>query len=155
MRYEPFVVEPNSGITVPLGASNLTIKLNAAATGGRFALLDYDIASNFLPPQVPHGHTKESQTAYVLHGEIRFEFATRRINATEGTVIHIPEHCSFTWRNCTPDPARMLYVFAPAGLEKFFIDVQNVYKQHPGASPADIAPHVASLWAEYGIFSGN
>jgi mannose-6-phosphate isomerase-like protein (cupin superfamily) len=136
-----------------LGTSNLTIRLNAADTGGRFALLDYDIAPNFLPPQVPHGHTRESQTAYVLQGEIRFEFEDRTIDATEGAVVHIPEHCAFTWRNCTPHRARMLYVFAPAGLEKFFIDVQDVYKKHPGASPADIAPHVAALWAQYGIFS--
>jgi len=88
-----------------------------------------------------------------LQGEIRFDFEGRTIDATEGAVVHIPEHCAFTWRNCTPDRARMLYVFAPAGLEKFFIDVQDVYKKHPGASPADIAPHVAALWAQYGIFS--
>jgi len=150
---EPLIVEPDSGITIALGTSSLTIKLGAEATGGRFALLDYDIAPNFLPPQVPHGHTMESQTAYVVRGEIQFEFASRTIDAGEGTVIHISEHCGFTWRNRTADPARMLYIFAPAGLERFFVDVQNLYKEHPDASPADIAPHVASLWAKYGIFS--
>jgi hypothetical protein len=103
---------------------------------------------------VPHGHTKESQTVYVLEGEIRFEFETRTIDAATGTVLHIPEHVAFTWRNCTPDRARMFYIFSPAGLEKFFVDMQDVFKKHPGVSPADIAPHVASLWAQYGIFSG-
>ena len=44
MTSEPLIVQPNSGITVPLGTSNLTIKLDGAETGGRFALLDYDIA---------------------------------------------------------------------------------------------------------------
>jgi len=155
VKSEPLIIEPVAGITVPLGTSNLTIKLDAAATGGRLAILDYDIAPNFLPPQVPHGHTRESQTVYVLQGEIRFDFARRTIDAAEGTVIHIPEHCPFTWRNCTPNRARMLYVFVPAGLEKFFIDVQDVYREHPGALPADIAPHVAALWARYGIFSSS
>jgi hypothetical protein len=55
MTSEPLIVRPNSGITIPLGAGNLTIKLDSVATGDRFALLEYDIAPNFLPPQVPHG----------------------------------------------------------------------------------------------------
>ena len=155
MKSEPMVVEPNLGVTVPMGASSLTIKLDAQATGSRLAVLDYDIAPNFLPPQLPHGHSRESQTIYVLQGEICFDFENRTVDAIQGTVVHIPEGCSFTWRNSSSNRARMLYIFVPGGLEKFFVDVQNIYAEHPGVLPSDIAPLVADLWAEYGIFSGG
>jgi mannose-6-phosphate isomerase-like protein (cupin superfamily) len=153
MTPDPLIVDPNSGITVPLGTSRITVKLDAAATGGRFALLDYEVAPDFVAPPVPHGHTRESQTVYVLKGRVRFEFETRIVEAVAGTVLHIPENCTFTWRNPAPEPARMLYVFAPAGFERFFTDVQQIFAMHPTASPADIAPHVARLWAQYGIVS--
>lgn len=151
MNHDPLILDPKEGVTVPLGASRLTIKLDAAATGGRFAMLEYDVAPNFVAPNVPHWHTRESHTIYVLHGRIDFQFATRLVEAEPGMVLHIPEHCAFTWRNPEPNPARMLYLFAPAGFEQFFRDVQQVYADHPGMTPSDAAPHVAALWSEYGI----
>ncbi|WP_146344596.1 cupin domain-containing protein [Phaeobacter marinintestinus] len=153
MTTEPLIVHPNEGVTIPLGTSNLTIKLDAATTGERFALLEYDVAPNFVPPQVPHGHTKESQTIYLLEGELRFEFKDRTVDVATGTVLHIPENATFTWRNCTSSRARMLYIFAPAGLEQYFVDVQDVFKARSGSTPADIAPYVEALWTQYGIFS--
>lgn len=151
MTPEPLVLDPKDGVTVSLGASRLTIKLDANATGGRFALLEYHVAPNFVAPTVPHWHTKESRAIYVLEGHIHFQFAERLVEAEPGTALHIPERCAYIWRNPAPEPARMLYVFAPAGVEQFFRDVQQVYADHPGMTPADAAPLVAELWAEYGI----
>jgi mannose-6-phosphate isomerase-like protein (cupin superfamily) len=151
MTSEPFIVDPSSGISVPLGPSRLTIKLGGAMTGGRFALLDYEVAPHFAAPTVPHWHTRESQTVYILRGRIRFEFATRVVDAETGTILHIPEGSGFTWHNPEPAPARMLYIFAPADFEQFFEDVQQIYTEHPGLMPSDAAVHVAKLWDQYGI----
>jgi len=151
MNRDPLILDPKEGVTVPLGTSQLTIKLDAATTGGRFALLEYHVAPNFVAPKVPHWHTRESHTIYLLQGRIHFQFAERLVEAEPGTVLHIPEQCAFTWRNPEPAPARMLYIFAPAGFEQFFRDVQQVYADHPGMTPSDAAPLVAELWNDYGI----
>jgi len=140
MNSDPLILDPKEGVTIPLGASRLTIKLDAAATGGRFALLDYDVAPNFVAPKVPHWHTKESHTITVLQGRIDFQFATRLVKAKPGTVLHIPEHCAFTWQNPEPMPARMLYIFAPADFEQFFRDAQQVYAGHPVAARGESGP---------------
>ena len=151
MTPEPLVLDPAAGITVQMGESRLTIKLDADATGGRIALLQYDVAPNFVAPRTPHWHTRESHTIVVVEGRLRFEFGSRVVEGAPGTVIHIPELCGFTWLNPDPTPARMYYVFAPAGLEQYFRDVQNVFAEHPGMTTSEAAPFVKKLWAKYGI----
>ncbi|NQV11229.1 MAG: cupin domain-containing protein [Cyanobacteria bacterium] len=153
MTNQPLVVRPASGLTVPLGASSLTIKLDGAATGGRLALLEYNVAPGFAAPQVMHWRTRETQAIYILSGRIRYQFESEVVDAEAGTVLHLPEHCAFTWSNPDPAPARMLYVFVPAGLEQFFLDVQQVFRDHPGLDPADAATRVEQLWRAYGVLT--
>lgn len=149
----PLIIRPAEGLTIPLGPSHLTIKLTSAQTGGRLALLEYRVAPSFVPPTTPHGHTRESQTVYIIEGSIRFEFEDQTVDLEAGSSLYIPENCLFNWQNPRPSPARMLYVFAPAGFEQFFVDVQQIYAKNPGVPPADISPLVKGLWAEYGIVS--
>ena len=151
MSNQPQIIGPDEGVSLPLGTSTITIKLDATATDGRLALLDYKVAPNFEAPQVMHWRTKETQAIYVLQGRIRYFFQDNVVDTEAGTVLHIPEDCSYTWSNPDPRPARMLYVYTPAGLEQFFIDVQQVFNDHPGLSPADTAPFVEKLWKAYGV----
>lgn len=151
MAHESLVLDPGEGISVDMGESRLTIKLDAAATGDRFALLQYDVAPNFVAPTTPHWHTRESHTIVIVEGRIRFEFTSRVVEGVPGTVIHVPELCGFTWLNPDPTPARMYYVFAPAELEQYFRDVQNVFAEHPGMRTSEAAPFVKKLLAKSGI----
>ncbi|MCT0217456.1 cupin domain-containing protein [Synechococcus sp. CS-1329] len=153
MTHQPLVVAPGAGLTVPLGASSLTIKLDSAATGGRLALLEYNVAPAFAAPQRMHWRTRETQAIYILSGRIRYQLDDQVVDAQAGTVLHLPEHCAFTWSNPDPAPARMLYVFVPAGLEQFFLDVQQVFRDHPGLDPAAAASLVEELWRSYGVLT--
>ena len=151
MTQSPLIIGPDEGVSLPLGQSRLTIKLTAADTAGRLALLDYAVAPHFRAPQKLPWRTRETQAVYILDGRIRFSFCDQVVEAVSGSVIYLPEYCAYTWENPSKEPSRILYLYTPGGLEQLFFDLQKIFQEHPDLSPADTAPFVAELWEKYGI----
>jgi hypothetical protein len=75
----------------------------------------------------------------------------RRVEA--GGLAHLPPGIDFVWRNASADaPARFLCVYAPAGFEQMFGDVERAFAAR-GAPPTPEAMRevMPPIWQKYGI----
>jgi len=94
-----------------------TVLVTAEQTAGRYAMLDMLIPPNGGPP--PHRHDFEEQF-HVLEGEIVLTFRGERLTADAGTTVNIPARAPHSFTNATNQPARLLCVVSPPGMEQFF-----------------------------------
>lgn len=71
---------------------------------------------------VPHVHSREEEFFYVLEGELDYEAAGRPFHATPGSLVGLPRGVPHRFRN-GPAWARLLVFVAPAGNERFFLEL--------------------------------
>lgn len=79
-----------------------------------------------VPPQsgpLPHIHHREDEAFYVLEGDIEVLEGDRTFVAGAGSFVFLPRGVVHGFKNVGAQPARMLIMATPAGLEKFFEEV--------------------------------
>jgi quercetin dioxygenase-like cupin family protein len=116
---EPVIHRPGDSkpIANPVGG-RITFALRGEQTDGRLLALETVAAPGEGPPL--HTHADEDECLVVLDGEMRFRFGDDVEAAPAGSVVYVPRGAPHTWQNVGDDPARMLVLFAPAGMETFF-----------------------------------
>ncbi len=114
-----FVVLDGEGqkIQGPAGGP-ATIKARAETTNGTFTALENIVAPNQGPPE--HIHVREDEIYYILAGQIRFKVDQEFLDAPTGSLVFIPRGTAHCFQNVGQDPARLLVMFTPAGMERFF-----------------------------------
>jgi mannose-6-phosphate isomerase-like protein (cupin superfamily) len=115
----PFAVPPGAGATVqgPAGGP-LTFKARAEQTGGALTAIENVIAPGDGPPL--HVHAREDEAWWVIEGTLRFRLGEERSEAPAGTFVFVPRTVPHAFRNVGTTPARILVLFTPAGMERFF-----------------------------------
>lgn len=116
---EPFVVLAGEGEVLRGPAGGPTrILARAETTNGGFTALENVIA----PAQGPaeHIHVREDEMYYIFDGTIRFKAAGCYFDAPAGAFMFIPRGTRHCFQNVGDKPARLLVMFAPAGMERFF-----------------------------------
>jgi quercetin dioxygenase-like cupin family protein len=115
----PFVVAPGDGETMagPAGGP-ATFKARAETTNGTFTALENIIAPGQGPPL--HVHIREDEMYYVLSGQLRFKADGQFFDAPTGAFMFIPRGTPHCFQNTGPGPAKLLVMFTPAGMERFF-----------------------------------
>jgi quercetin dioxygenase-like cupin family protein len=115
----PFVVAPGEGRTIegPAGGP-LTFKATGADTAGRLTAFENVIAPGDGPPL--HTHANEDETFYVVEGDLRFKLGEGIEPAPAGSFVFIPRGTPHCFQNIGAEPARVLVLFNPAGMEGFF-----------------------------------
>jgi quercetin dioxygenase-like cupin family protein len=113
------VVGPSEGATIegPVGGP-LTFKARGEQTNGTFTALENVVAAGQGPPL--HTHANEDEAWYVLEGELRFKIAGELHAAPAGSFVFVPRGTPHCFQNIGDDPARILVMFTPAGMERFF-----------------------------------
>lgn len=114
-----FVIKDGEGeeIRGPVGGPAL-IKARAETTNGAFTALVNAIAPGQGPPL--HIHVREDEMYYVLGGHLRFKIGDQMLDAETGSFVFIPRGTEHCFQNAGSGPARLLVMFAPAGMERFF-----------------------------------
>lgn len=151
----PHATAPGQGEALRVGPNQVTLRVTAAQSEGRIGVTEYQVAPRFAAPPVPHWHTRESWTAHVLRGTIRFRFADGPVDAGAGATVHVPPFCPFAWENPTDEAAVMLCIYTPGGFEEFFRDAAALQAADPGRSMAERMPQLLALWERYGIRRGG
>ncbi|HMA47493.1 MAG TPA: cupin domain-containing protein, partial [Frankiaceae bacterium] len=100
------------------------------------------------PRQGPplHVHVREDEMYYVLDGHLRFKAGDDMLDAPTGSFTFIPRGTPHCFQNVGDDPATILVMFTPAGMERFF---EGHAALPPG--PVDPAAYHAiahSAWTE-------
>lgn len=140
----PTAVPPGEGRTVqgPAGGP-LTFKVRGEETGGRFLAIENVIAPGDGPPV--HVHTAEDEMWQVLDGTLRFRLGEQDAEAPAGTFVFVPRGTPHAFVNVGAEPARILVMFSPSGMERFF----DAFAALP--ADADIPAAFGRLGAEAGM----
>jgi quercetin dioxygenase-like cupin family protein len=112
-------VGPGEGTTIegPAGGP-LTFKVRGEQTGGALLVFENVIAPGDGPPE--HLHENEDEAWYVLEGELDFKLDGDLSSAPAGSFVFVPRGVPHCFRNFGSEPARILLMFTPAGMERFF-----------------------------------
>ena len=115
----PVVLGRDEGETIqgPAGGP-LTFKVRGAQTGGALTALENVVAPGDGPPL--HTHEREGESWYVLEGSLRFKLGSDIRSASAGAFVFVPAGTPHCFQNVGDTPARILVLFAPAGMEAFF-----------------------------------
>lgn len=116
------VADPEQGSLHHLAivGDTYTILLSGEDTNGRYCLIDMHVPPGGGPP--PHRHDFE-ESFTVLEGEIEATFRGEKSVVRTGQSIHIPANAPHSFVNASGQPARLLCMASPAGLEEFFLAI--------------------------------
>ncbi|HEY7258530.1 MAG TPA: cupin domain-containing protein [Gaiellales bacterium] len=118
-RPRPVIVPPGDGHTIegPVGGP-LTFKVRGEESAGRLTALENVIPPGEGPPM--HVHAGEDEAWYVIAGDLRFSLDGELHPATAGSFVFVPRGAPHCFQNVGTEPARLLVLFTPSGMERFF-----------------------------------
>lgn len=140
----PIHVGPDGGDTVFLVGDTYTTLLTGPQTGGAFTLLEALVPPDTGPP--PHRHHAEDETFILLEGALTFTMGEQTIDALPGTTLFVPRDTVHSFRTAGTSPARMLFMYSPAGMEGMFAEIGTPGTrgvQGPPLSGEDVAAMIA------------
>lgn len=113
------VAGPGEGSTIqgPAGGP-LTFKVRGTQTNGVLTAVENVIAPGDGPPF--HTHANEDESWYVIEGLLRFRIGTDLRSAPQGSFVFVPRGTPHCFQNVGDQPARILLMFTPSGMETFF-----------------------------------
>jgi quercetin dioxygenase-like cupin family protein len=120
------MVAPGEATTVMLFAVRFDYKVTSADSGGALAALEITI-----PPRTlvkPHNHSREDEYSVVLEGTVGARVGDRVVEAGAGASMVKPRGNPHAMWNTGPDPARVLEVLSPGGLEDYFTELAPVLR---------------------------
>ena len=109
----PIVIPPGQGL-----------KAGGEASGGTLAMFDTSSTPGGWVPE--HVHHAEEEAWYVLEGTLSFRFGERKVDAPAGSFVLVPRGNLHAFGNDSDAPARFLMMFAPAGMEGFFAEMDEL-----------------------------
>ena len=113
------VLGARDGETTTGGGVRDRFMIDGKDTGGRFALVQHLFEPRALAAPM-HRHHDEDEYTYVLTGRIGAILADEEIVGGPGDLIFKPRGQWHTFWNAGDEPATVLELIAPAGLEELF-----------------------------------
>lgn len=118
--------EPERIIQVPPGGGEGlwvfgdldTIKAEAKDTDGGLTFVETVVPARSGPPL--HIHERESESIYVLDGEIRVVANGKDFTLGPGGFVHMPKGSLHLFENTLEEDSRILLIFLPSGIEGYF-----------------------------------
>jgi quercetin dioxygenase-like cupin family protein len=126
---QPAVHNPSDQRTVALYQVGFAYRLDASHTDGDMAVLEVEI-----PPRTlvkPHQHSREDEFTVVLSGRVGARIGETTYEEIQaGASIVKPRNVPHALWNVTDEPARILEIVRPAGLERYFEEIAPVLGEH-------------------------
>lgn len=149
MQKNAVTLMPGGGPTLMFMGMHIAYKVSAAETDGAWALLEL-----LLPPHFSglplHWHESTHQGFYVLQGRITFQLGTQIFTADPGAFVDVPTYVRHTFGNLHDQPARLLEVIMPGGLEDSFKELISFTQSEPALL---LQPHkLMDLFERYDTF---
>ena len=101
----------------PVGGE-IVFSVRGDETNGSLTALETLAAPGEGPPL--HTHAHEDECLVVLEGTVRFRLQENVETAPAGSFVYVPRGVPHTWQNAGDTPARILVLFTPSGMERFF-----------------------------------
>ena len=127
-------VGPSEGNALPNPVGGrMVVKVRDGDTGGAYSVHDNTIPPGSPGPR-PHLHRHHEEAFYVLEGELTVRVGPRKIVAPAGSFVVVPRGVVHQPSNPGTQPTRVLLIFSPAGMERFFEEAAE------GRMPLQAAP---------------
>lgn len=142
------LTRPDDDQTLPhigLVGDTYTIVLSGKDTAGRYCLIDMHVPPGGGPG--PHRHDFEEMFT-VLEGEIEVTFRGAKTVLRAGETANIPANTPHRFQNVSEQPARLLCLCSPAGLEEFFLAVGVPVATRTTPPPRPTAADMAAFKAK-------
>jgi quercetin dioxygenase-like cupin family protein len=139
LRAKANVVQPDEGLSIDLGYTQLRVLLSGDETAGAFALTEQPIEAGALAGPL-HTHANEDGFIYVLVGRIGAQIGDDTVEVAQGGIILVSRGVKHTFWNPTAQGAAVLEFFSPAGLERWFQELAQLV----AAEEPDVQAVVAS-----------
>lgn len=117
----PTLRKPTEGRTIAVVGDVYRFLVTGDNTHGTYAIWEAIVPPGGGPP--PHVYSREEEGFYILEGEITVQAGDKRIVATAGMFVNMPIGLPHSFKNESSQPAKMLIMVAPAGLEQVFFEV--------------------------------
>ena len=139
------ILSPNDGQLVWLGGLGIQFKLDGTNTQGAFSVVEHPLEPGAFAP--PHTHSREDEFSYVLEGMVGVKLDDQEFLVSRGSYIVKPRGIPHAFWNSGPEPARLLEIIAPAGFERYFMQLAALVNKN--VSREDEA--IEKLSSEYGL----
>jgi quercetin dioxygenase-like cupin family protein len=96
----------------------IVYKATGATTGDAFEFLEVRVQPGGGPPD--HVHRDHDEAYYLCTGSLRFRVGDELFTATAGTFVLVRKGTAHAFTNPSTEPATMLVLVRPAGLQGFF-----------------------------------
>ena len=146
-----YTLEAGAGKSVALGGLGVQFKLWGEQTQGRLSIVEHPMDAGRLVP--PHVHANEDEYSYVLQGEFGVRIGDVEMIAGPGSYIFKPRAIPHTFWNAGPEPARLLEMISPAGFERFFDQLADIYAAAGSGLPNQQA--IGELAARFNLVFTN
>jgi quercetin dioxygenase-like cupin family protein len=148
---EGILVGPDDGKALPnpIGG-RMVVKVRDEDTGGGYSVHDNTIPPGSPGPR-PHIHRYHNEAFYVVEGELTVRVGPRRITAPAGSFVVVPRGAVHQPSNPGTEPARVLLIFSPAGMDRFFEEAaeDRIPLQVAPADP-EVREKLAAFTDKYG-----
>lgn len=138
------VVLGDEGEVVTALGSRYRFKVLGDSTNGAYSLIEETLLDPDGPPM--HVHDREEEAFYVLQGRGAFVVDDHRRELGAGDFVIVQRGAPHALAQVGDEELRMLVITSPAGLERFFADVQQ---REAAGGPMD-EEGVVQLALEYG-----
>lgn len=143
----PHVTGPDDGESAePFPGFGVRLVIPGDVAADDLALVEMRIDARRLIP--PHRHVSEDEVSYVIEGEVGFRVGDEEITASPGTAVYKPRGVFHAFWNATDQPARVLEIIVPAGLERSFFGRPSPRPREPNVHSDEWVPE---LRERYGL----
>jgi quercetin dioxygenase-like cupin family protein len=149
------VVPTTARRTYWIGGQRQSLIIDAVETASRYALSHSTIAVG--GGAAEHSHSREAEAFYVLAGELRFSLEGQTVVLGKGALLHAEPGLKYSFEALGPEPAEVLILYAPAGLERFIAEAGIADPADPAQAPQacarsiDDAGRVFAAAPAYGV----
>ncbi|MFH8491848.1 cupin domain-containing protein [Streptomyces longisporoflavus] len=124
------------GQSIWFGDAIYTFKATRENTNGSLTLAEATVPPGGGPP--PHIHPHADEAFFILNGTIEFLNGEKTFVAGDGDFVFVPRGTRHRFRNVGVQTARLLFMFTPAYLEKFFMEIGQ--EARAGEAPLPLTP---------------
>jgi quercetin dioxygenase-like cupin family protein len=140
------VLGPTEGKAGQLGGMGVRFMVGGAESGGGFSLVEHPIPPRALGAPL-HRHSREDEYSYVLEGRVGALLGDEVVYGEVGDLVFKPRGQWHSFWNAGDEPARILEIISPAGFERYF---ERVVELFGGGEPPDPAA-VEAVAVEHGL----
>jgi len=152
LQKNAMILTPDGGPTLTFMGMSLAYKMTGSDSDGAWSLLETVLSPKFSGMPI-HWHEVTQQSFYVLTGRVTFEIEKRVFTAEPGSFISVPVLVPHTFRNEYDQPARMLEINVPSGLENSFKELVALTQSEPALL---LKPHtLLDLYKRYDTFMSD